>query len=115
MRNTSFRSLLAALILGWVLGGAELPTKVLLEKPRAKVIETTYAPGTPRTRYIRKTDQVIVFLDDCQYRRKDSTTGEVTIRNRKAGEIIWHDKGEDAPELTNLGTKPYRTLTIELP
>ena len=24
------------------------------------------------------------------------------------------DKGEDAPVLTNLGTKPYRTLVIEL-
>lgn len=115
MRNTSIGSLLAALILGWVLGGAELPTKVLLEKPRAKVIETTYAPGVPRTRHIRKTDQVIVFLNDCQYRRKDSTTGEVTTRTRKAGEVLWHDKGEDAPELTNLGKTAYRTLTIELP
>ena len=67
-----------------------------------------------RTRYIRKTDQVIVFLNDCEYRRKDSTTGEVTVRQRKAGEVIWHDKGEDAPELTNLGTTTYRTLTVEL-
>jgi hypothetical protein len=28
--------------------------------------------------------------------------------------VIWHDKGEDAPVLVNLGTKPYRTLVIEL-
>src|SRR2546422_9523881 len=26
----------------------------------------------------------------------------------------WHDKGEDAPQLTNLGAKAYRTLLVEL-
>ena len=68
----------------------------------------------PRERYIRPTDQVIVFLDDCKYQRIDSKTGEKTVRERKSGDVIWHDKGEDAPVLTNLGTKPYRTLVIEL-
>jgi len=28
--------------------------------------------------------------------------------------VIWHDKGEDAPQLTNLGARPYRTIVIEL-
>ena len=36
-----------------------------------------------------------------------------TVRERKAGDVIWHDKGEDAPQLTNLGTAAYRTLVIE--
>ena len=87
---------------------------VKLSNKRVKVTELVYQPGVPRERYIRPTDQVIVFLDDCKYQRIDSKTGEKTIRERKSGEVIWHDKGEDAPVLINLGTKPYRSLTIEL-
>ncbi len=60
------------------------------------------------------TDPVIVFLDDCEYERTDSKTGEKTVRKRKSGEILWHDRGEDAPVLKNLGAKPYRSLLIEL-
>ena len=57
---------------------------------------------------------MIVFLDDCKYQRIDSKTGEKTVRERKSGDVIWHDKGEDAPVLINAGAKPYRTLLIEL-
>ena len=87
---------------------------VKLENARVKVSEIVYEPGKPRNRYIRPTDQVIVFLEDCKYQRTDSKTGEKTVRERKAGEVIYHDRGEDAPVLVNLGTKPYRTLLIEL-
>ncbi len=85
-----------------------------LENKRVKVTGVTYLPGAARERYIRPTDQVIVFLDESKYERLDSQTGEKTVRERKSGDVIWHDKGEDAPRLTNLGTKPYRTLVIEL-
>ena len=95
-------------------GFAVMPSEVKLDNKRVKVTTVTYNPGVPRERYTRPTDQVIVFLDDCKYERKDSATGEKTIRERKSGEVIWHDKGEDAPVLTNLGSKPYRTLTIEV-
>ncbi|MCC6586400.1 MAG: hypothetical protein IT168_06755 [Bryobacterales bacterium] len=88
--------------------------KLLLENVRAKVTEVTYEPGVPRPRYLRPTDQIIVFLDDCEYERLDSKTGEKAIRKRKAGEVIWHDRAEDAPVLTNKGAKSYRTLVIEL-
>ncbi|HYI97238.1 MAG TPA: hypothetical protein VEX68_27105 [Bryobacteraceae bacterium] len=98
----------------WSVGMANLPSKVKLENAKVKVSEVTYEPGVPRERYIRPTDQVIVFLDDSRYERTDSRTKEKTIRERKSGDVIWHDKGEDAPVLINLGTKPYRTLTIEL-
>ena len=98
----------------WGLGWAPMPSKVTLENKRVRVSEITYAPGAPRERFIRPSDQVIVFLDDCRYERVDSKTKEKTIRARKSGEVIWHDKGEDAPQLTNLGTKPYRTLLVEL-
>jgi hypothetical protein len=91
-----------------------LPSQTKLENPRVRVTEVTYPPGKPRERYIRATDQVIVFLDDSRYERKDSKTGEITVRERKSGDVIWHDKGEDAPQLTNLGTRAYRTLVIEL-
>lgn len=88
--------------------------KLLLENVRVRVSEVTHEPGKPRERHIRPTDQVIVFLDDCEYERTDSTTGEKTVRTRKSGEILWHDRGEDAPVLKNLGSKPYRSLLIEL-
>lgn len=88
--------------------------KIVLETVRAKVTEVTYEPGVPRARYLRPTDQIIVFLDDCEYERTDSKTGEKTTRKRKSGEVIWHDRAEDAPVLLNKGSKPYRTLVIEL-
>ena len=96
------------------MGMAKLPSTVKLENKRVKVSEVVYEPGVARERYIRPTDQVIVFLDESRYERTDSKTKEKTIRERKSGEVIWHDKGEDAPVLVNLGKKPYRTLVIEL-
>jgi hypothetical protein len=98
----------------WAMGWAAMPTQVKLENAKVRVSEVTYAPGSPRERFIRAHDQVIVFLDDCRYERLDSQTKEKTVRERKSGEVIWHDKGEDAPRLTNLGAKPYRTLVVEL-
>jgi hypothetical protein len=88
--------------------------RVKIENVRVRVTEITHEPGVPRPRHIRATDQVIVFLDDCRYERTDSKTGGKTIRERKSGDVIWHDRGEDAPVLVNAGTKPYRTLLIEL-
>ncbi|MBI3684117.1 MAG: hypothetical protein HY235_27405 [Acidobacteria bacterium] len=107
-------SSLATLWLVFGVAGAELPKKVKLENAKVRVTEAVYQPGVPRERYIRPTDQVIVFLDDCKYSRIDSQTKERTVRERKSGDVIWHDKGEDAPVLTNLGAKAYRTLVIEL-
>lgn len=98
----------------WGFGFAPVPAQVRLENAKVVVSELTYLPGVPRERHIRANDQVIVFLDECKYERIDSATKEKTIRARKAGEVIWHDKGEDAPQLTNLGAKPYRTLVIAL-
>jgi hypothetical protein len=109
MRKTA-----AGLLLGFALGWAALPARVKLENAKVRVAEVTYLPGAPRERSIRAHDQVIVFLDDCRYERLDPVSGAKTIRERKAGDVIWHDKGEDAPQLTNVGSKSYRTLVIEL-
>ena len=96
------------------MGMAKQPSTVKLENTKVKITEVVYEPGVRRERYIRPTDQVIVFLDESRYERTDSATNEKIIRERKPGDVIWHDKGEDAPVLVNLGTKPYRTLVIEL-
>ena len=98
----------------WTAGWAGLPSKVKLENARVRVTEVVSPPGVPRERSIRQADQVIVFLDDCRYQRTDPVTGEKTVRERKAGDVIWHSKGEDAPQLVNLGAGPYRTLVIEI-
>lgn len=102
------------LLVVYGLGGAPLPRKIKLENARVKVTEITYLPGVPRDRQIRPHDQVIVFLDDCSYERTDSQTGEKTVRRRRSGDVIWHNKGEDAPQLINLRAKPYRTIVVEV-
>ena len=114
MKNFLYGLLACAfLVAGFHLGAFPgLPETVKLENKKVRVKEVTYAPGQPRERYIRPTDQVIVFLDDSKYERIDSATKERTVRERKSGDVIWHDKGEDAPVLRNLGAKPYRTLVI---
>ena len=88
--------------------------KQLLDNVRTTVSEIVYEPGVPRKPHIRPTDQVIVFLDECEYERTDAVTGEKTTRKRKPGEVIWHDRSELAPQLVNKGAKAYRTLLIEL-
>ena len=101
-----------------VLAQTSAPSKnnksMKLENQRVRVSEIVYEPGVARDRYTRPSDQVIVFLDDCKYQRIDSKTGEKTVRERKSGEVIWHDQGEDAPVLINAGRKAYRTLLIEI-
>src|SRR5882724_10818570 len=87
---TAVLSSLATLVGVFGIAGAELPKKVKLENPKVRVSEVTYQPGVPRPRYIRPTDQIIVFMDDCKYRRTDSGTGEKTVRERN-----WHDQGQD--------------------
>lgn len=106
-------TVLSLLALGWA-PQAHSPGQAKLENARVRVSEIDYSPGQPRPRYTRPTDQVIVFLDDSRYERIDSQTKAKEIRDRKSGDVIWHNKGEDAPVLTNLGAKSYRTLVIEV-
>lgn len=106
-------TLLVAFMGGWLLNAA-LPVKTVLDNRKVKVVETTYLLGVAREPGVRESDQVIVFLDECAYERKDPVTGELTIRKRKAGEVIWHDRGEAAPQLTNQAKQAFRTITVEL-
>ncbi len=106
-------TILALAALGWA-PQAHSPGQAKFENARIRVSEIVYAPNQPRPRYTRPTDQAIVFLDDCRYQRLDSQTGAKEIREHKSGDVIWHNKGEDAPVLTNIGNQPYRTLVIEM-
>jgi hypothetical protein len=107
-----------ALIAAYVAGRADVPQNAprdfKLENSRVRVTQIDYAPGKPREKSIRPADQVIVFLDDSRYERIDPDSGAKEIRTRKSGDVIWHNKGEVAPVLTNLDKKTYRTLVIEL-
>jgi hypothetical protein len=89
-------------------------TEMKFENERVRVSEVIHDPGVPRESYIRPTDQVIVFIDDCRYERVDSQTGDRIIRERKSGDVLWHSRGEEAPVLINRGNRPYRTLMIEI-
>jgi hypothetical protein len=102
--------LLAAIAGAYFAGRADVARDVKLENKRVRVLEMDYKPGEPRTRSIRPADQVIVFLDE----RVDPDTGEKTVRTRKSGDVIWHNKGEVSPQLTNLGKQTYRTIVVEL-
>ena len=105
---------LACLSLGWVAGRADVAKSAKLENAKVRVTQLDYLPGTPREKSVRAADQVIVFLDDSRYERIDPETGAKEIRQRKSGDVIWHNKGEIAPVLTNLNKTTYRTLVIEL-
>jgi hypothetical protein len=96
------------------LAPAEKPaTKVLLENQRVTVTEITSPPQARREPYTRPTDQIIVFLDEADYDATDAT-GQKQTKHRASGEIVWHNKGEAAPLLVNVGQRPYRNLVISL-
>ena len=70
------------------------------------------SPEARREGYKRPTDQIIVFLDPASYEATDAQ-GQKQVKQRKSGEIVWHNKGADAPLLINKG-KSYRNLVIAL-
>src|SRR5579872_2310240 len=102
---TAAASSVVTLLACWSLGGAELKTVVKVDNPRVLVTEVTSPPAGVRPRGKRQMDQVVVFLDDCRYERIDAVTGEKSMRERKAGDVLWQGKGEDVPQLINVGTK----------
>ena len=109
----SVGSSLATLLLVYSLGAASpVSREVVLENVRVVVTERSIPPGGVRESYIRPSDQVIVFLNETSYDRIDPKTGDTITRHRKAGEVIWHSRGELAPRLVNAGSGPMRSLVI---
>ncbi len=105
---------LLALAGAYLAGRADVARSAKLENARVRITQLDYEPGKPREKSIRSSDQVIVFLDDSKYERIDPDTGAKEVRTRKSGDVIWHNRGEVAPVLTNLEKKTYRTLVVEL-
>ena len=92
----------------------DISRRVVLENPTIAVTERTMAPRGVRGPHTRPSDQVIVFVNDASYERTDAKTGAKAVRRRKAGDVIWHDRGENAPQLVNVGTAPMRSLVIAI-
>lgn len=88
-------------------------TKTLLQNERVLVTEVIYEKDSRRPTHVRQNDQVIVFLDDAHY-EVAYPDGKKETRGRKAGEVIWHSRGETAPNLTNTGELAYRTIVVNL-
>jgi hypothetical protein len=106
-------ALLLASAFSFYAGRQTAPSLVVkLDNPRVTITESTTPTGARRESYVRTTDQIIVFLDEAQYEAVDDG-GKPTMRNRKAGDFVWHAKGEVAPTLINKG-KAYRNLIIAL-
>ena len=115
MVMTAVVSSLLTLALVYGLGAAPPMTReTVLENVRVEVIERSIPPGGVREPYLRPADRVIVFLNDTSYDRIDLETGETIARTRKAGEVIWHSRGELAPRLVNTGSGAFRSLIIQL-
>lgn len=85
---------------------------VRLDNAKVTVTESLTPAGGKRDAYVRPSDQLIIFLDDAEYEAIEAG-GEKALRKRKAGEVIWHSKGETAPTLVNTG-KAYRNLIVAL-
>ncbi|PYV43583.1 MAG: hypothetical protein DMG06_10015 [Acidobacteria bacterium] len=85
--------------------------RTLLENEKVLVREIVYERDSRRSMHVRPNDQLIVFLDDAKY-EVVSPDGKKESRTRKAGEVIWHSRGETAPNLTNTGDITYRTIVV---
>jgi hypothetical protein len=110
--------LLVGILFGIVLSkdmgsaGAPVSTRIL-ENAKVVVNRVTYGKGAVRRGDTRAHDQVIVFVDDASY-EVVYANGKKETRTRKAGDAIWHSRGEEAPTLTNSGDQAYRTVVINL-
>lgn len=118
MRTIVWTALISSLVtittMQLIFAQGAVTRRTVLENARVEVIERSIPPGGERVPYVRPSDQVIVFLNDTTYERIDAETGEKIVRSRKAGEVIWHDKGENAPKLVNVHDEPFRSLIIQI-
>jgi hypothetical protein len=87
--------------------------KTILENNKVLVREMVYEKDAHRPVHQRQNDEVIVFVSDAQY-EVVYPDGKKETRIRKAGEVIWHNRGETAPNLTNTGRSRYRTIVVNL-
>jgi hypothetical protein len=92
---------------------AEAEVKDLFDNARVTVRAVTMPPGAQREARPRPTDELVLFYEEAHYQATDAA-GKVAPRDRKPGEVVWHNKGELAPTLSNPGAKPVRYFSISL-
>ena len=81
--------------------------------PRVTVREITLAPGAKRPARTRETDELVLFYAESHYQAV-TDAGKTEPRDRAAGAVVWHKKGERAPTLVNPGTTPVRYYSIAI-
>jgi hypothetical protein len=105
--------LLAGRTLFAVPGAKEAEVKVVFENPRVAVREITIGAGAQRSPRVRETDEVVLFCEESHYRAV-TAEGKREPRDRKAGTVVFHSKGEQAPTLVNEGKKPVHYFSLSL-
>jgi hypothetical protein len=91
----------------------EAQVKELFDNPRVTVREIVLAPGSARAARPRPTDEVVLFPEEAHYQATEAN-GKVSPRDRKAGQVVWHQKGEQAPTLSNPNAKTVRYFSISV-
>ena len=94
-------------------GGGDPATKVTFDNARVTVKEITLAPGGRRPARTRETDELVLFYAESHYRAVDDS-GKNEPRDRAAGTVVWHKRGERAPTLVNEGSKPVHYYSIAI-
>jgi hypothetical protein len=91
----------------------EAQVKELMDNARVTVREIVLAPGSARAARARPTDELVLFPEEAHYQATDAA-GKVSPRDRKPNEVVWHEKGEQAPTLSNPTKKTVRYFSISL-
>jgi hypothetical protein len=92
---------------------ADPAVKVTFDNPRVTVKEITLVPGGKRLPRVRETDELVLFFAESHYQAIDAA-GKKEPRDRAAGAVVWHKKGEQAPTLVNEGKAPVRYYSISI-
>jgi hypothetical protein len=87
--------------------------KVTFDNPRVTVKEITLVPGGKRLPRVRETDELVLFPVESHYQAIDAA-GKKEPRDRAAGTVVWHKKGEQAPTLVNEGKTAVRYYSIAI-
>jgi hypothetical protein len=92
------------------LSGGKVPMRVLIDNDKVRVSLLTFPAGYVRSEHFsRRSDQILVYLDDGEVDRNGHRPVE---RLQPRGSVSWDPKGGDAAPLRV--TKDYRAVYVEL-
>ena len=92
---------------------SEAAVKVVFENPRVAVREITIPVSGIRPARLRDTDEVVFFCQESHYQAVNAD-GSKEPRDRKPGTVVFHTKGEQAPNLINHGKAPVKYFSMSL-